>query len=416
MSVLSQFSDWKQFERLCADLLESEGFVVVSEPGVDRSGTDIRVMEEYRSHDPTRTIRVRWRVQCKHFAPSGRNLGRKDVEESLYAFEATRAPDEGLFLIVSTDYTEAAKEVLDQYLILHPSSRITVWNARQILARLDRHPQLLRRYRIARIESDYIAAISPLSRLASRRVLLLSDQSALAHNLASALRHAGFELVFLPFWNYQDPLRLELTLGVFKDTSFHLIVSFLGDSFGRPMPERLTSLILQAHRKGASLLLFPFLAWSMHRGLYPELITECPVELLDPAEPGSSVDTRQILGDFRRGDFRWLLEFDSFAEDWYVEFDTQKTDHPLTDGIGGRFGLSHSFEYLRSRPGATLALADTAGNPFVVTKESHAAKACYVNTCCHSCMSPIAVSSPLEVSSEFAALMRNVLLWLLDHS
>lgn len=416
MSILGQFPDWKQFERLCADLLESEGFIVESEPGVDRSGTDIRATEEYRSHDPSRVIRVRWRVQCKHFAPSARNLGRKDVEESLYAFEATRAPDEGLFLIVSTDYTEAAKEVLDRYLVLHPSSKITVWNARQILAKLDRHPQLLQRYGITRVESNYVAAISPLSRFAPCKVLLLSDQSVLAHNLASALRYAGFEVVFLPFWNYQDPLRLELTLGVFKDTSFQLIVSFLGDSFGLPMPNRLTDFILQSHRKGASLLLFPFLAWSMHRGLYPELVATCPVELLDPTESGSSLDAKQILGEFRRGDFRWSLEFDSFAEDWYVELDAQKTDHPFTDGIEGRLGLSHSFEYLRLRPNAVLAWADTAGNPFVVTKESDAAKICYVNTCCHSCMSPIAVSSPLEVSIEFAVLMRNVLDWLLDHT
>ena len=66
-SGLQNLSDWKDFERLCADLLSAEGFIVQSEPYVDRTGVDIVAVEEYRSHDPNRVIRVNWQVQCKYF-------------------------------------------------------------------------------------------------------------------------------------------------------------------------------------------------------------------------------------------------------------------------------------------------------------------------------------------------------------
>ncbi len=414
-SVLAKITDWKQFERFCADLLECEGFLVQSEPHVDRSGIDIRVIEEYHTtHDPNRVIRMRWRVQCKHYAVSGSNLSRKDVEEALYSFDATRSPDEGLFLIVSTDYTEPAKEVIDQYLENHPTAKITIWNQRQIIAKLDRHPQLLRRYGITRIEPDYFSAISELSSFAPCRILFLSDQSPLAHNLASALRHSGFETVFLPFWLYSMPSRLELILGSFKESSFGLVISFLGDSFGLPMPSRLTDFVVSCHRRGTPILLYPFLAWSMRQGLYRSLTGICPVELINlQAATPVAFDPMQILGEFRRGDFRWLLKFDAFAEDQYVEYEPQDCKNSFAEGIDSRFGLSHSFEYLRPREGADAFWADTAGNPFVVAMQSDTGRTCYVNTCCHVCMSPIAVTSPLEASKEFGILQRNVLRWLL---
>lgn len=62
--------NWKDFERLCADLLSAEGFIIESEPSIDIKGSDIIAREEFRSHDPTRSISIRWRVQCKHYANS----------------------------------------------------------------------------------------------------------------------------------------------------------------------------------------------------------------------------------------------------------------------------------------------------------------------------------------------------------
>jgi hypothetical protein len=86
---------------------------------------------------------------------------------------------------------------------------------------------------------------------------------------------------------------------------------------------------------------------------------------------------------------------------------------PFTDGIASRFGLSHSFEYLVPSPCATVAWRDVTGNPTVVVNDGASARVCYLNTCCHACMSDRAILSPLEVSREFPILLRNVLAWML---
>ena len=132
------------------------------------------------------------------------------MSEAIYSYEVNRKADEGLFLIVDTDYSEPAKQVIDGYVEQHPDARIALWNQRQLAARLERHPHLLARYGLSLPRSDPVAAFAPLKRLGPVRTLLLSDQSALAHNLTSALGAAGFDVTFLPFWNYLDAGRLNL--------------------------------------------------------------------------------------------------------------------------------------------------------------------------------------------------------------
>ena len=407
-------SDWKDFERLCADLLSAEGFILESEPFVDRTGCDLLAVEEYRSHDPSRVISLRWRIQCKHYSSSGKNLGRKEVEESLYNFEVTRKADEGLFLIVDTDYSEPAKEVVDMYISSHPHGRVTLWNQRQLAARVERHPHLLTRYGLSAPKIDYTSRFAFLKRLTPVRTLMVSDQSPLAHNLTSALRVAGFDITFLPFWNYREPLSMELAKTSVLSDDFRLVICFLGDSFVLPMPEPLIDVVVRCHRRGASFLLFPFLAWSVYRGLYPSLKEILPVELQDPSTISKDLSIDRVAGSYRRGDFGWLLEFDSFAEDQYIELDPSGGILPFTNGIESRFGLSHSFEYLCASPRAQIAWKDTTGNPMVVTSDCGTGKVCYLNTCCHSCMSTVAISSPMEASAEAGILLKNIMQWLLE--
>jgi hypothetical protein len=406
--------DWKDFERLCADLLEAEGFLIESEPFVDRTGADIIAVETYQSHDPNRHLRVRWRVQCKHYANSGNNLGRKEVEESLYNYAAARGPNDGLFLIVSTDYTEAAKEVIDRHTKTNPEAKVTLWNRRQLATRLERHSHLLARYDLPRPDVNYLSALSSLRSLGSVKTLLISDQSAMAHNLTSGLRAAGFDLTFLPFWNYTDHVRLDLNAHTSLMDEYRLVICFLGDSFGLPLPAILLETIVRAHAQGAGLLLFPFFGWSFNRGLYSSLRKIIPVRLQDPAKASSDFTVKRVAGAYRHGDFRWLLAFDSFAEDQYAEFDPAHGQQPFISGIESLFGLSHSFEYLTTNDESKIVWKDTSGNPFVVVNESGNGKVCYLNTCGHSCMALIPVSSPLEVAPQFGRLITNIITWLLN--
>ncbi len=408
-----KLDDWKDFERLCTDLLDAEGFLIESEPYVDRTGADIIAVEVYQSHDPKRQIRIRWRVQCKHYAGSGSNLGRKEVEESLYNYGANRGVDDGLFLIVDTDYTETAKETIDKYIHLNAGSKVTMWNQRQLATRLERHPHLLLRYGLALPKVDYLSILSSLTTFGSVRTLLISDQSAMAHNITSILRSAGFDITFLPFWTYSDPERMKLNMDTILSDEFRLIICFLGDSFVIPFPLSLVEIIQRCYEKGTALLMFPFLAWSMSRRVDLPLQDIVPVKLQNPITAPFDLTLERVAGAYRRGDFRWLLTFDSFAEDQYTELDPTDSGSPFVDGIGARFGLSHSFEYLTVNDDAKLIWADTTGNPMVVVKESGKSKSCYLNTCCHSCMTPIAISSPLEASPQFGYLLRNILKWLL---
>lgn len=411
--VLDKITSWKQFERLCADLLSAEGLLIdsASESSVDTTGTDFKATEEFRSHSGA-VMRVRWRVQCKHYARSGTNLNRDEVSVLLNLFEATAAPDEGLFIITSTDYTEPATKVIDDYLTNHRGRRITLWNQRQLISKLERHSDISKRYGLKIDNADFSSIFGALKlKPEPLSVLLISDQSALAHDLTRGLRDLGSKLTFLPFWIYQDTTRLRfLHHTVFKEP-IDLVICFLGDSFGLPLPSILVDTIMSSHRQGSSILLFPFLAWCLKRGINAGLRDVIPVELLDPREAKES-DVSPRVGDYRKGDFRWLLAFDSFAEDRYMELTADGNDDEFAKDISDKFGLSHSFEFLRPLRGARVRFKDTAGNPLVVTREDSHGKVCYLNTCCHSCLSDVPVSSPLSSSTDFAVLLRNVLIWL----
>jgi hypothetical protein len=151
----------------------------------------------------------------------------------------------------------------------------------------------------------------------------------------------------------------------------------------------------------------------MKQGLYPEFSELSPVELMDPTSAKEQIAAARLLGKHRKGDFRWLLAFDSFAEDQYMELSATGGVGDFSCGLSAKFGIAHSFEFLRPVNGAKVMFTDTAGNPLIVTKEYSNKRVCYVNTCCHSCLSPVPISSPLSASVDFAVLFRNVLAWLL---
>jgi len=107
-------------------------------------------------------IRVRWRVQCKHYAQSGKRLNRDEAIRILHLFDLTAAPDEGLFVVVSTDYTEDAKRVFDEYLLRKLTKFITIWNQRQLVSKLERHPDILQRYGLQVADVDFLSVFSTL--------------------------------------------------------------------------------------------------------------------------------------------------------------------------------------------------------------------------------------------------------------
>lgn len=415
-SKLQALKDWKQFERLCADLLEAEGFDIQSEPSVDTTGTDFVATETYRTHDPGRTIRIRWRVQCKHYAGSGRNLGREEVESIIYAYEARRSADDGLFIIVSSEYTEPAKLAIEAYTESRSHARVTIWNGRHLASRLERHVDVACRYGLEPSSYRYVKAFASLSAFRGSSVLFISDQSAFAHDLSREFRAHGLETVYLPVWNYSLPDRLALFLQQYQNVTFRLIVLFLGDTFGVPLPHALIKWVTTQHSKGASMLFFPFLAWAMERGMYSELDEVCPVRLLEPKKALHQYGPSLLMSDYRKGDFSrliWLLNSESFTEDRYVEYDPKEAVALFSTGIESRFGVSHSIEFIEGVNGSQAAWADATGNPLLVTRVSGKSRSAYINSCCHACLSTVPISSPISASPDFATFTSNVLTWLM---
>lgn len=404
----------KEFERLCSDLLEAEGFHIESEPSVDRTGVDFVAIEEYRSHASGDVILVRWKVQCKHY--SKQNLGRGELERILWAFDAGRREGDGLLVMLSSDYSEEAKRVAADFMTSRLGTRVGIWNQRQMYARLEKHPDVLRRYGGGPLFSPFMEVFSDLRLPIPRRVLIISDQSALAHNFVAAFRYAAWEITFVPVWNYRDPTRARLFLSGADQVNYDLAIVFLGDSFGFPFSVAVQNILVEVARGGTPFILFPFLAWSRHRGLLPVMSEICPVRLLDPLEAESTFAVTLAQGAERLGDFGFLLGLDSFAEGRYSEYDPNECSSNLADGIREPFGLMHSFEFVIEEPDASVLWRDRSGNPFVVTAERAGTRICYLNTCCHSCMSSVPLTSPLEVSVDFARLVRNCMRWLLQEN
>jgi hypothetical protein len=420
MINLKKIKDWKTFERLCADLLQSRGFRILNEPSVDTSGRDILATCDYFAHDKNmRPVQIRWHVQCKHYTASGTNLGRDDLAKILVNYRAARSLHDALLVITSSDYTEPAMRLVEEFNRQMPAPGVEIWNGRQIAAYLDQDPDLARRYDLLTpvVSSSASPTVLQLSGASDGPVLIVSDQSALAHDLCNMLQSAGLTVVFLPFWNYNNADRLTRFLSSHSETKFSLIALFLGDTFGAGFSSKLENFLFRNCTRGGSLLLFPFVAWSVARGALNRLAGIVPVRLAsNPRFSASSARNRSLAALLKDRLLELPSEF-SFEEDEYREYDPKDSRRDVGVNVSNRFGISHTFEHLDVASDAELVWKDTQDNPFLVRATVNGGKVVYLNTCCHSCLEPEisrAIQSPLVCSDEFREIMICVLQWLLE--
>jgi hypothetical protein len=168
---------------------------------------------------------------------------------------------------------------------------------------------------------------------------------------------------------------------------------------------------------GGSLLLFPFVAWSIAQGALERLGKIVPVQLTsNPKFSMSSARNRSLAALLKDRLFELPSDF-AFEEDEYREYDPKDLRNGIEANISNRFGISHTFEHLDVHPDAELVWKDTLDNPFFVRTIVKGAKIAYLNTCCHSCLEPEisrAIQSPLATSDEFRELIICALQWLLQ--
>lgn len=401
----SRMANWKAFEKLVADLLEAEGFRILREPSIDRSGIDILAEETIASHSGL-VHTVRWFVQCKHYAGSGRSLARQEVEQILYNFDVRT--EDALLIVTDTDVTEEGFRVLEEY-AQRPSAKrlIKVWNRRELENRLLRHPVLTSKYRIS--TSPLPLSLSPFDGLdlEEKRILVVSDTSPFAYQLFTSINRVNANAQMIVLWQYGDSLRCEALLKDVLAVSYDLIIFFLGDSFAFPIPQQLVTKLIETARAGRGVMLFPFFAWALYQGAYPSLEELVPVRLVE--EPRREQLWLKASRMLSVGDISWL-NTEAFIENQSVVIRVGR-GHPILDGIAGSFGIIHSYEFLNVKEGTRCVLSDNLGTPFLVINEAVDAPVVYINSCMHNCLTITPILSPFEVSEAYQSVIVNSVLW-----
>lgn len=132
-----------EFERMVQELLQTMGLHAERVGLGPDQGADIIAEEVIFDRLGTKQVR-RYVVQCKHFAHSGKAVGRSDVTEIRDTIEHHEA--NGYVLVTSTDVTTSLKQRIQQIRSTQPSWSIQIWDRTTLEQRLATHPVLIAKY------------------------------------------------------------------------------------------------------------------------------------------------------------------------------------------------------------------------------------------------------------------------------
>jgi hypothetical protein len=138
----SKLSD-NQFEDLCKDILQEDGFQNVqrmSGPGSGDMGQDI-IAEEIVATKIGITITFRTLIQCKNYGKSKTTISPKEIEE--YANRAETLEYDFLLIMTSSDLSAQAKRIAD--IISHDKRRrikINFWTESDLVGRIMQSPRI----------------------------------------------------------------------------------------------------------------------------------------------------------------------------------------------------------------------------------------------------------------------------------
>jgi len=284
---------------------------------------------------------------------------------------------------------------------------IQVWDQRQLENRLMRHPIIAQKYNIAKDTESTLPFNN--AGIKDKSILIISDTSPFAYQLFSSLNKVNANVQIVSVWQYEDPVRCQLLLKDILNVSHDLVIFFLGDTFGFPIPNMILEKLLKTESAGKGIIFFPFFAWALHQGNYQVIDKLVPVKLADqPRVDQLWLKAARILASH---DFTWL-NAEAFIENQSV---TIKVDnrHPILNGVESDFNIIHSFEFLTLKEKANCILTDNVGTPFLVINEATDAPVVYINSCTHNCLSKTPILSPFEVSEHFQKLIVNSVLWCL---
>jgi len=135
--------DGSEFECMVQELLQTMGLHAERVGLGPDHGADIIAEEVIFDRLGTKQVR-RYVVQCKHFAHSGKSVGRSNVSDIRDTIEHHEA--NGYVLVTSTDVTASLKQRFQQIRATQPSWSIQIWDRTTLEQRLSTHPVLIAKY------------------------------------------------------------------------------------------------------------------------------------------------------------------------------------------------------------------------------------------------------------------------------
>ncbi len=135
--------DGSEFECMVQELFQTMGMHAERTGLGPDQGADIIAEEIMFDRLGTKQVR-RYVIQCKHFAHSGKAVGRSDVRDVGDTIRNHSA--NGYVLVTSTDVTSSLKERLQQLRASEPSWTIHIWDRTTLEQKLSTYPVLIAKY------------------------------------------------------------------------------------------------------------------------------------------------------------------------------------------------------------------------------------------------------------------------------
>jgi len=326
---------------------------------------------------------VKWVIQCKHYAGSGRNVSEREIGDVIGYLDTQQA--DGLFIMTDTDLSgTAVKKLRDINISKRHPYRARFWNKYELVNRLNsacRH--LLVKY--FPHSTQELIPWPERNHAKGLKVLFLPDMSILAYQILRRFQQYGLEVRI--FRDTVNKIVMLLSFEEMRSEEFDVTVFFRAELFNFPVPITTRSLLERQVARGGGVVLTPWSAWTVNAGINPWMARLVPVNVV-------KMDDRH---------------FEHHEEDVFVEWRPLE-QHPILDGVQP-FTFRTTREFLETKSNSKCVMVDSDNNPAVIVSEAGGFRSVYINCCSHNCLRMNLMPSPIEHNEHLERIFWNAILW-----
>ena len=134
---------WKDFQDMIKDILEKEGFTIVSESGIGPDeGKDLIIKGKLLNSLEEKERR--YLVQCKHYARSRKNVSEKDIGS--ITDKMSQHNVEGYLIATSTDITSGLQKAIEGINKTDKNRFVGCWSKNIVEEKLRKYPPIFDQY------------------------------------------------------------------------------------------------------------------------------------------------------------------------------------------------------------------------------------------------------------------------------